>query len=352
MGGAESKSSVTNNVNQVINNEVDLKMIKETVNKNIMNTITEQASSCTAQAIARQQIKTKVGDIVGSKGVKVGGGEQEQKVKVKLSCVDVSKVENQMANDIANAFATQLETKFDNDAMAKLEGNAKTQAEGGFLPLGSTSSDSNVTNNYNLNVSNKISKTMKDMITNETQRNFHTKTLKERLATLQAEQVMETEVGNIKNSEDVQVGGGKQKQDAELIMEAISQDQTINKTIDKIANQLNSIDVTGVTTKAATEVSATATSEAKQKGAESIIDSIFGGIAGIFGQFKWIIIAVVIGIIIIGTVFFLTGGQETLQKGIETAGEKMGGGSYLNMSKKDRDLINAFKSLRMEQLII
>jgi hypothetical protein len=355
MGGSESKSSVTTNVKQVIDNQTDIKMIKETVNKNIMNTMTEQASSCTAAAIAKQTQKTKVGNIKGLKRGKIGGGDQEQKVKVKLSCVDVSKIENNMANDVANAFASQLETKFDTSAMAKLEGNAKTQAEGGFLPLGSTKTDSNVSTNYDLNVSNKISKTMHDMITNETQRNFHTKTLKERLATLQAEQAMETEVGNIEDSEDLEIGGGKQKQDAELIMEAIAEDQTINKTIDKIANQLNSIDVTGVTTKAATEVTASATSEAKQKGFDSIVDSITGMIGGIFkGWFGMMMIGLIV-VCVIGVVFFMTGGQETLQQGMTLAADKMGGGSNptgIKMNKSDKNLVYAFKSLRMNELLI
>lgn len=347
MGGAQSKSTVTTNVKQVIDNQVDLKMIKETVNKNIMNTLTEQASSCTASTLAKQQQTTKVGNIKGLKGGKIGGGEQEQTVKVKLSCVDVSKVENNMANDVANAFANQLETKFDTDAMAKLETNAKSQAQGGMLPLGSTSTDANVTTNYQLNISNKISKTMKDMITNETQRNFSTKTLKERLATLQAEQVMKTEVGDIEDSENLQIGGGKQKQDADLIMEAIAQDETINKTINKIANQLNNIDTTGITTKASTEVTASATSEATQKGVDSIVDSITSMISGIFKGWFGILIIGLIVICVIAIVFFMTGGQETLQQGMTLAADKMGGGSY-----KYIGLGEAFRSLNMNELLI
>lgn len=325
MGGASSKSTVTNTVNQVIDNKVDLTAIKETINKNIMNTITENASSCSASVLQSQEQTTTVGSIKGTKGSKIGGGTQDQRAKLSLSCVDVTKVENNMANDIANAFSTQLETKFDTSAMAKLEANAKTQAESGFLPLGSTSSDSNVSNIYNLNISNKISKTMKDMITNEIQRNFHSKTLKERLSSMQQQQKAKTIIGSIEDSENLDIGNVTQTQDADLVMKAVAEDITINKTIDKITNQLNSISVNGVTSKASGDLSGTATSEAKQKGLDSIVDSIMGFLSGLFKGYFVVIIIVVVVICIIAVVFFMTGGQETLQQGISAAQGMKGG---------------------------
>lgn len=331
MGGASSKSTVTNTVNQVIDNKIDLTTIKETVNKNIINTLTENASSCSANLIASQEQSTTIGSMKGVKGGKIGGGSQVQKTKISLSCVDVTKTENNIANDIANAFATQLETKFDTDAMAKLEANAKTQAEGGFLPLGSTSSDSNVSNTYNLNISNKISKTMKDMITNEVQRNFSTKNLKERLSTLQQQQKTKLVIGSIEDSENLDLGNAMQNQDADLLMTAISEDATINKTIDKVVNQLNSIDVTGVKSKAAGDLKGYAASEAKQKGFDAIVDSIMGFFSGLFKGYFAVIIAIVIVVCIIGVVFFMTGGQETLQQGLDKIGgrlDKIGGGKY------------------------
>jgi transcriptional regulator NrdR family protein len=252
----------------------------------------------------------------------------------------VTKTENNMANDIANAFSTQLETKFDNDAMAKLEANAKAQAEGGFLPLGSTTSDSNVSNTYNVNISNKISKTMKDMITNEIQRNFSTKSLKERLSTLQQQQKTKLVIGSIEDSENLDLGNASQNQDAELLMKAVSEDTTINKTIDKITNQLNSISVDDVTSKASGDLKGTATSEAKQKGLDSIVDSIMGFFSGLFKGYFAVIIVIVVVICIIGVVFFMTGGQETLQQGLS----KIGGG-YVSKSEYSA-LVRVFENIK------
>jgi hypothetical protein len=340
MGNASSKSAVTTNVKQVIDNQVDLKLIKETVNKNIMNSITENASSCSAQVMANQAIKRQFKGISGGK-IKIGNTEQEQKVSLQLSCIDVTKIENNMANDIANAFANQLESKFDMDAMTKLESNAKTQAENGVLSLGTAKSDADVKTNYDINISNKISKTMKDIIKNETQKNFHTKTLKERLATLQANQAIEGGLENAKNI-DYEEGNTKQTQTVDLVMQAIAEDQTINKTIEKISNQLNNIDVSGVTTKLTSDISASATSEAKQKGVDSIFDSLFNMLGNMFKGWMGMLIIGLIVVCVIVVVFFLTGGQETLQQGISVAATKMGGG----------ELVYAFKSLNMNELLI
>lgn len=338
MGGAQSKSNITNTVNQVIDNKIDLTAIKETTYKNIINTMTENSSSCAANAKSSQDQSTTIGSISNLKGARIGGGTQKQSSKLSLSCVDVTTIQNNMANDIANAFSTQLESKFDTEAMAKLEGNAKAQAQNGVASFGLTNSEANVNNTYNLNISNNISKTMKDIINNEVQRNFNVKTLKDRLATLQQEQKSRLVIGSITDSENLDLGNAMQIQESELVMSAVSKDETINSTIDKIANQLNSIDVSGVTSKASGDLSGKAESEAKQTGMEAIAATLANFFGTFFKGYFGMIIAVVVVIMIIIVVFFMTGGQDTLQQGLS----KIGGG------KKNIEyahLVNVFKKL-------
>lgn len=339
MGSSSSKSTVTNTVSQVIDNKVDLTAIKETTYKNIINTMTENSSSCSASSKSLQEQSTVIGSISGVNNVKIGGGTQQQTSKLSLSCVDVTVIQNSIANDISSAFTNQLETKFDTDAMAKLEANAKSQSQNGVASFGTSSSSSNTNNIYNLNISNNISQTMKDIINNEIQQNFSVKTLKDRLATLQQEQKSKLVIGSIVNSENLDLGNATQTQDGELIMTAVSKDETINSTIDKIANQLNTISTTGVTTKATSEVKGTAESESKQKGVDSIVDSITGMLSSLFSSWVYIVIAVVVLIAIIGVVFFMTGGQETLQKGLD----KIQGGEK---NIKYASLINVFNKMK------
>jgi hypothetical protein len=351
MGATESKSTITNTVNQNIINNTDLQMIKENITKNNIEAITKSSASCSAQIQAQQLQEVTLGNVGGD--LNFTGGAQDQTVILNLSCVQLSKVQNDMAQNIANAFGSQIETKFDTEAMAKLEANAKSDSTRGALAVGSSSSESNVNNTYNLNVKNNISQTMKDIIVNETNKTFNTEKMQKALSTINSKQEQIIKAGDVGKNANIEMG--EQKQKVELFMKAVQEDETINSSIDKIANQLNSISSAGVTTKASGDIKATATSEATAKGVDSVIDSFFSGIANIFGQFKWIIIAAVIGIVLIGVVFFLTGGQETLQKGIETAGEKMGGGSRIGVNeinKNNINLVHAFKSLKMSELLI
>jgi hypothetical protein len=178
------KESFVSNNKKIID-EIGGRQIKEDVTNNIMNKMTEQASSCSAQMAAKQKMKTKVGDIMGLKVLKIGGGQQEQQVSLQLSCIDVSsKLENNMANIIANIVSQYLVKKFDDTSMLKLENNLKNQMSIGKFPLGSTTVDTNVTQNYNFNISVKMPFTIKNIIVNEINKNFSTKTLKERVANL------------------------------------------------------------------------------------------------------------------------------------------------------------------------
>lgn len=331
IGESKSTSNITNTVNQKIINEVDLKTIKESVNKNIMNTITENSSSCSAAISQDQEQVNVIGGIKGG-NVNIAEISQSQRAKLSLSCVDVSKIENNLANDVANAFSTQLESKFDTDAMAKLDANAKTQASTGAFALGSSSSDSNVSNTYNLNVSNKISKTMKDMISNEIQRNFNTKTLKARLANMQQKQKQTNLITQLDGA-NLDIGKIGQDQDADLVMKAVSEDSTITNTIDKVMSQLNSISTEGVTTKASGDASAKTDTSAQAKGVDSLLDSFFSGLSSL----KYVFIMLIIGAVVAIGIFFFTGGQETLQKGID----KAAGGRISNF--ECNELINVFK---------
>jgi hypothetical protein len=308
--GVKTKSTQETTVNQEILNKTDIKMIKENITKNMMNVMTKKAAVCSARQQAEQSQDVEFGDVGGDFNVNMG--DQKQKVKLQLTCIQMNEVKNDLAQTITTDIAERLDTKFDTAAMAKLEADASAKATSGVLPTGKAEADVNVKNNYNLSVKNDISKTMKNVIVNETNKNFNTETLAQSLASTIAKQ--KQRVGAKKVGGNVNLTMGSQDQDVETFFKAIQEDKTVNKTVDTIANKLNSISSEGVTTKAAAETKTKTSAESEQKGVDTIVDSIFGA-------YKWIMIAGVIGIVIVLAIFFFTGGQETLQKGIEVTGE-------------------------------
>jgi hypothetical protein len=323
MGGSESKVSQKQEVEQNMVNNTDIKMIKKNVNKSMMNVITKKSASCSAQMVNKQKQELDLGDVGGD--LVVGGGDQTIKATLQLKCVQLGKIQNDLARTIANNYSEQLNSKFDTSAMAKLGAEANAKAKSGFLPLGKSSSDVNIENKYKLNVTNNINKTMKNIIVNETNKTFNTDSMQKALSIAQnsQEQVIKaTKVGG-----DAKVHFGNQEMAVKQFMDAVQRDEATNKTIDNITNQLNSISTTGVSTKAATTVTAKGTATSEAKGFDSIVDSITGMIGGIFkGWTSMIIIGLIVVAVIVG-IFFMTGGQETLQQGIEAAsGGSMNGG--------------------------
>jgi hypothetical protein len=308
--GAKTTTTQETNVNQDILNKTDIKMIKENISKNMMNVMTKKAAVCSAKQQAEQAQEAEFGEVGGDFNVNMG--DQKQKVKLQLTCIQMNEVKNDLAQTITTDIAEKLESKFDTAAMAKLEADASAKATAGVLPMGKTESNVNIKNNYNLSVKNDISKTMKNVIVNETQKNFNTDTLAQSLASTIAKQ--KQRVGAKKVDGNVNLTMGSQDQDVETFFKAVQEDKTMNKAVDEIATKLNTISSEGVTTKAAAESKSSAKAESEQKGVDSIVDSIFGA-------YKWIMIAGVIGIVIVIAIFFFTGGQETLQKGIEVTGE-------------------------------
>lgn len=350
MGGSHSTSNQTVNVKQVINNTSDLTAIKDNVNKSVINTITNNSSQCNATSQTNLSASTNIGNITGGSGIDIGGSNQTTNATLNLSCVDVVRDQNDIANNIANAFANQISTKFDNNAMAQLTANANNQSKSGFLSVTPSSANTNVNENYNIHINNNINQTMKDIIKNETDRNFTATTLAQRIAILQSTQRANTTVGNITDVTNLKVGNSNQTSTSDLLLKAISEDSSINNTIDAISNHLNNISTTGVTTALKASVTSTATTKSTSQGLNQLVSSVFKGIDSIFGSLTNFLIVAVIGVVIVIGIFFFTGGNETLQKGIDEYGKTSGnnvlqngmktGVSQNRIDKNNQDLQN------------
>ena len=323
MGNTQSSTTVNNTVKQSILNKSDITTIKENITNNIMNSITNKSSSCSASANNDQTKNTTIGTISGVKNLKVGSGTMDQNVTLKLSCIDITSVQNQMATDIQNAFATQLNNKFDTEAMNKIDSNAKSQAERGAItmPFSGSSSSSNSNTNYELSNTNISSQTMKDIVNNNIQKTFNTSTLSEKIGYLQQQQKASVTILSIADSENLDLNSVSMRQDASLVLDAITNDSTINTTTDNIITELNGISTTDVKSKAASDVKSEASSSAKSVGLESIVKDllegttqmlggIMSGLSGLLGG-PILIILLVVGAVFL--VFWLNGGSETTQ---------------------------------------
>jgi hypothetical protein len=301
MGSSHSSATATNNVNQTINNETDLKVIQENIYKDITNIITNDAKACGSSLAMTQTC----GSDISAKGdIILGGGNQSQSGALNFSCVQMAKNKNTIAQKISNNVTNELLSRYGVVAMAELGAKADAAASSGFISLGSSSSDTTVNNNYNLTSNNKINKTLNTIINNSIERNFTTNNMQSCISNVALDQNKFTNIHSADGS--VKITCGDQEQKATLISNCIQEDETINSTLSEIQNILQTINNDTAITETKASANATGTSTAKSAGLDDLVASFFDGFSNVFKSLgelvekvgMYIIIAIVaIGII-------------------------------------------------------
>jgi hypothetical protein len=222
----EFMDTIINNISHIFNDD-DENKIKELIYSSIMDTINNQASFCSNKGNRRINIF----------------GNMQKKINIKLSCVDVSQIENNIANNIANSFIFYLKdtAKYTSENIKKIEQSIIEQKNNidQFL---SKNKNNEITMDYTFNIQEKNEfPELLEIVTNEIKKNLHIITLKKNIEKLQEEQTANIESSEIQNNNN-------NNNDYNLIKEIISKDQTINDTINKIFNIFKNIQINDIST--------------------------------------------------------------------------------------------------------
>jgi hypothetical protein len=300
-GCSDSTTSVNNNVDQKIINQSDLKVIQENIYQNITNIVNNSAKNCGA-ALAQNQSMFNGSTVSGD--FNLSHIKQSQDASLNFSCVNLTKSQNNVAQEISTAVQNELATKYSTAAMAELGARAETAASSGAFSLGSSNSSSNATNNYDLTNINTVNKTLSTSINNLIQNNFTTSNMQTCISNVGQNQ----SIGNNSTFKDgdVNVHHIGQEQTASLVTKCIQEDETLNKTLAAIASNLNNVNSDGIAVQASASVSGSGSSAATTKGLDDLATAVLGGISGIFGNFAiYAIIGVVVIVIVIIIVAFM-----------------------------------------------
>ena len=154
MGG--SSSSVSQTYNTTVVNQSSLNSLNSNVNKFIANTTLNQAKSCSASMYQNQTIDFSNSKIKGN--FTLAGANQSQTSTTSLDCVQLSQVENQIANGVMAEYMSALQSAYSADAQAQLNANAGASTNNQFGGFGG-GSDSSVNVNYKFtNITEKMIK--------------------------------------------------------------------------------------------------------------------------------------------------------------------------------------------------
>jgi len=132
MGGSSSKSSIEQVSENLVVNKSDLNILNEQLNSVQVSTIMKEAQSCSAAITQDQLVKSKGLKSAGKLTIKIA---QMQKSDLSFSCVNATKVRNDIANQMASNIMQNLETTTSADILNKLGSIAASKAESGALVL-------------------------------------------------------------------------------------------------------------------------------------------------------------------------------------------------------------------------
>jgi hypothetical protein len=132
MGGASSKSSISQEVDTLVVNKNEVNVLNEQLNTVQVNTIMKEAQTCSASITQDQLVKSKGLKSAGKLTINIS---QLQHSDLSFSCVNATKVRNEIANQMASNIMQNLETSTSTDILNKMGSLAASKSESGSLAL-------------------------------------------------------------------------------------------------------------------------------------------------------------------------------------------------------------------------
>jgi hypothetical protein len=165
MGSSESKSSTVNKNKQTIVNETTVDILNKQVNTAIARTRINNSTGCKNSIKQSQEIEFSNCKIKGD-AIFDGITADQYTDVVDFKCVQVSKVDNEVAQEIMNQIMGQIESSLDSESLNNMLSYAEAEADAGFLSTGSSSSDTSSVNDFELTVKNTNNMAIKNIVEN------------------------------------------------------------------------------------------------------------------------------------------------------------------------------------------
>jgi len=275
--GSSSKSTVSNNISNMIVNKSDLEALNSNVNEFVSNSVIKNTDGCSAGST--QMSDNDLGDItvVGKKNTANVGVEANQDSSVSLQCIQQSIQQTNINNDIATSIMQNLQQNVSNDQLTKMVNEAETNMKqglaGGLLnPFSSASSEVNMTLS-NIQITDTTRK-LSNLISNKVANNQQVASVKDCFT--KAAQQQNNRVGNVKilgdeNTVNVNISTN---QIAKSFASCQQLTQQTSSTTTEIATTLGLKIVDETENKMKSDSQGSATTKMKQTGIEGIFAAL------------------------------------------------------------------------------
>jgi hypothetical protein len=174
MGGSSSSATTYNENNQTIVNKNTMDLLNKQINTAIAKTRINNSTGCKNTVKQSQMIdfsNCRVGGDMIFDGINM---DQTTEV-VDFTCVQASKVDNEMAQEIMGEIMGKINSGLDSESLNKMISYAEAEASQGFLaaPWGGADSSTSSTNIYNLDVKNDNRTNIRNIVKNSIETEFN-----------------------------------------------------------------------------------------------------------------------------------------------------------------------------------
>lgn len=255
-------------------------LLNEQVNEVIAKTKIDNSASCRGSINQAQALSLAGCTVGGDLNINNINFEQNAEV-VDFKCLQNSKVDNEMAQEILSGIMGEIQSTLDNESLNRMTTAAETSATGNPALFGnsSASSTSKSTNKFNLQVTNDNTTSIQNIVKNAINTEFNVKDVQECVAEIAQKQ--EIDVSNCDVGGNVNVSDVFYNQSAQLLAECIQNKGISQKIVNSASTDLGVIIESETESKAEVDQEATATATSESGGFG--FDGLFGGCGNILG---------------------------------------------------------------------
>jgi len=344
--GSSSSSVVNQKYDTTIVNQSDISVLNESINKSTTESVVKAAASCSASMDLAQYIN--IEDIQTEGDFNYGGSDQSQTSALTFSCVQEAAYQNNIANNMKDAYVNAISTGFTTEAEDKLNASAESAAKNEFAGLSGGSHSSSSTNTeYNFTQDNITNKNIRNVVEHVISNNLNISDVQKCAASVNNSQSVN--ITHVNAKAGVNIGVLNQTQAATLFSECIQKSNNSNNVTSELATALgvqiheenNVKKVTSISDKTASKSTNVGLFQSvgqgvgdAAKGIGAAIGSIFGGMFG--SPIIFIIICCVICVLLIGGYMVFSGGSGNQFAAVDNYDDDdndLDGGGYRNMYK-------------------
>jgi hypothetical protein len=310
MGNKVSRANSDNstNITQVEKSTVNL--LNKQINDVTANSMIKSSSSASSFTKISQDLDFAGCKIAGN--LNIDGGGQDAKAYINFDVIEVSKVENKVAQEMFSKIMSTLKSKLDSKTLAEMDAAAKGSLNTGFNPFGAKV-QSNSINSFGINTMSEDNQNIRNVVKQAINVNFDVETSQSCIDEQVVEQKADFE--NCTVGGNVNMNNYTQNASVENVGKCLLKQGVANTIVNKAAADLGVETVSEL--KAETKV--------KQKGTSSasLTATLFGGMGSAASGIS-IACLVIVALFVAyraysGTIGSSGGGMSPLQIGLSVA---------------------------------